>query len=374
MRSPATTERHWRSACPPRVNALLNNLHSLNLSIKKVEEPTRVVVSSRQQTLRVSIGNPHRCTCGKNQPCAHVLFVLAEHFHMDRGNPAMWQSGISELEIQDVLLASLAHGGSCFFCHESVQSGGECSTCGRTFHRKCLSLAACARRSTSTSSPCCAATISSYNEKQRVCSSCRKSPLGNLFRCVVCVDFWLCDGCYHKGSVHTEHPFGRKRLISASPTQEPEPADVTTLQYREIRPEDYATLLTLDSGSATVLDVATVHSLKSEVSSSASPGPCYICLLPLAPMDVCISLPCGHSFHFSCGEKWLTTYSNKCPVDQTVVEVPSRLSTSSPILASTQRDEETVRSSPILHLPRLSNVPERRDNPKRAIQRKKRHP
>lgn len=92
-----------------------------------------------------------------------------------------------------------------------------------------------------------------------------------------------------------------------------------TLQHREIRPEDYDLLLQLD---AQVPNKTAPDTLVSKLptstftpDSSEPAGPCSVCMELYSAGETLAKLPCGHSFHKDCIERWLLNSSPNCPLD-----------------------------------------------------------
>jgi len=100
--------------------------------------------------------------------------------------------------------------------------------------------------------------------------------------------------------------------------------DLANLQYREITPNDYELLLTLDESTPPktvsknvlrAIETKTVPLWMKETNHV-----CCICFELL--QSKMKELPhCGHCFHVSCIDKWLGTVSNVCPIDQQEVVV-----------------------------------------------------
>ncbi len=89
------------------------------------------------------------------------------------------------------------------------------------------------------------------------------------------------------------------------------------LQDREVTPEDYEFLLQLDESvpTKTVSDER-VASLKTDtVLELHVDETCGVCMENYVVGETRKILPCGHVFHASCIETWLTHNSTKCPLD-----------------------------------------------------------
>ena len=90
------------------------------------------------------------------------------------------------------------------------------------------------------------------------------------------------------------------------------------LQFRDIDPTDYDYLLLLDEKVNTkVMDNKTVEKMPKLFGQK---GDCVICFDEIVEDQEIIKLfKCNHIFHKDCIKKWLTTVSNKCPIDGTVL-------------------------------------------------------
>eukprot|EP00794_Sanderia_malayensis_P015776 gene15776-17368_t len=104
-------------------------------------------------------------------------------------------------------------------------------------------------------------------------------------------------------------------------------ADVLQMQYRELTPNDYELLLSLDNSipkktlSYQSLQLIPKKKIIIKDIETDAVGCCCICLQSLDTDDSFVKkLPkCGHIFHATCIDTWLKAYSNVCPLDSVIV-------------------------------------------------------
>lgn len=94
------------------------------------------------------------------------------------------------------------------------------------------------------------------------------------------------------------------------------------LLYRDITPEDYDILLTLDESLESKLtDKSIVENLTKENNINNLTENCVICMTNIKHNDSLAVLPlCGHRFHTKCISKWLLNCSQQCPIDMSYVQ------------------------------------------------------
>lgn len=94
------------------------------------------------------------------------------------------------------------------------------------------------------------------------------------------------------------------------------------LLYREITPEDYDILLTLDDSLESKLtDKSIVENLTQQQKGNNKVENCVICMTDIKHNDSIAVLPiCGHRFHTQCISKWLLNCSQQCPIDMSYVQ------------------------------------------------------
>jgi len=93
---------------------------------------------------------------------------------------------------------------------------------------------------------------------------------------------------------------------------------IIDLQFRDIQPEDYDVLLLLDD--TIQQKVSTNGTVKNLPRVQIENQTCVICFEVINLHENASQLPkCKHIFHFDCITTWLTTASDRCPIDNMVV-------------------------------------------------------
>lgn len=162
------------------------------------------------------------------------------------------------------------------------------------------------------------------------CEACHLTPIvGNCYKCTSCESYYLCQTCFNM-PIHQEHSFKfRQRKIQkwrsafrnfgyALPN-----AMVNNLMGRELKTEDYDTLLQLDSENTQeftslpekVIDSLPLETVAERSSLLAQGAQCYVCLQPFHLYQPVRKLPCHHKFHRECIDNWLLHCHAVCPVD-----------------------------------------------------------
>jgi hypothetical protein len=162
------------------------------------------------------------------------------------------------------------------------------------------------------------------------CKECSIVPKGNLYRCKVCRNFFLCESCFQNVS-HSEHAFdftprkftpwkaAMRAVAPILPTNL-----IQNLQHRELTEQDYQMLLTLDSGpqqqgtiplqiinSFPVIKLSTAQDcLRVRLDAERV---CTVCVEKITYGDLVRQIPCGHGFHQACIDKWLLHQRSTCP-------------------------------------------------------------
>lgn len=100
------------------------------------------------------------------------------------------------------------------------------------------------------------------------------------------------------------------------------------LQHRDLLPEDYELLLRLDDRVAQkTIDSSVLSTLKTEVVGPDGRAElCAICMEPYEAGHTMKYLPCGHGYHDTCIDRWLSNSSQNCPLDGVPIEDADRKS------------------------------------------------
>ncbi|GET86216.1 hypothetical protein LtaPh_0808300 [Leishmania tarentolae] len=309
----------WVGECPDRIRKKICSLRKSHMVIKKLNDPTRFAVCDIQgKNHNCAIGNPHTCSCRATQPCAHTLAVLLLFFKVDEENPIVWQRYINEVELSD-LIDKREDEEKCVFCRESTGSVGSCEKCGAHFHQLCLELASKSGKGNCNTCPKCRGMVSRPESKSDTyCSNCNVPCKTEKYICLLCPHYYLCRRCYALCKIHPSHPFSCSRLGDSAPFRGSVVSHpMGDLQYREINPEDYDALLALDNGKRRPLGEVELRDLPVECFSARVRlnDSCPVCLREFMESNKCIALPCGHIMHHKCGFKWLSEFSDVCPID-----------------------------------------------------------
>jgi len=92
--------------------------------------------------------------------------------------------------------------------------------------------------------------------------------------------------------------------------------EVIDIMYRDLRPEDFDTLLKLDERlpKRHTATVGSVERLPRHLARDCRCSGCRVCLTDFEASTSVVELPCGHAFHPACISKWLTQFKNNCPI------------------------------------------------------------
>jgi E3 ubiquitin-protein ligase ZSWIM2 len=313
----------WEKTCPERVKRRLIACSKGNLKVEGQNDPTRFVVIDHHSTkFQCCVGNPHRCSCSASQPCIHILCILTTVFRIAATNAALWQKGVSELELSGWIVTR-SDSERCLFCREAVAVDNHCEHCGICFHERCLQLAFSARKCLYGVCPKCQEKLPVKKQCAVLhCENCHRPCQDDYYRCLLCDKYCICPQCFRSANTHSFHPFSYE--TKGAPTKPPALSDamkVEELQYREINPEDYNVLLSLDGDNSKRVPPHVLSSLplaKYDGCGSFNQT-CPICQQSYAARDLCLVLLCGHTMHRECGRRWLSQYSNECPIDHIAI-------------------------------------------------------
>lgn len=311
--------RQWTESCPERIKKRIVACTSSGLKLDSQNDPVKFVVTdSQNRKFRCTVGSPHRCSCASLQPCIHILFILVSFFRVQLSNAVLWQTGVSEVELSE-WIADRNESKTCFFCHGTVVDERQCERCEVHFHDRCLQLASAARKYRVGACPKCSAALPVKKAHNLLlCNNCHRPCSDDYYYCLLCDSFCLCSLCHDSSNTHSFHPFSHKSVgASAPPPTVPDACRVEELQYREINPEDYEALISLDSKSSKRLPSYVLSRLPAakHCTLSSFNQSCPVCQQSFSARDVCLLLPCGHTMHRECGLRWLSQYSDECPID-----------------------------------------------------------
>ncbi|CAK8689624.1 unnamed protein product [Clavelina lepadiformis] len=346
----------------------------------------------------------------ERSPCKHICWLLLKKFKLNRQNELSFQLGLVEREINEILRGprsqkkqnltnetinndygkevlkqrDLTDDDVCPICQEPLLENRQPVTfcrygCGNSVHIKCMKIWADHQKQTSGSDvilcPFCREEFgdkkilmqefcNTVHESRKgfqsvnrlayhlgtTCQGCRMMPIqGNCYQCTTCVNFHLCNTCYHLNH-HRHHAFVFR--IKKSQRWRPAPsrdnqssADIemligpiaTELQSRDITENDYDMLLQLDRRTNAMdvpVDLAglpehLINKLPTikvrEGSKLLFPGrQCRLCLRSYMVGQFVRRLPeCGHIFHRSCVDDWLKDNHRRCPIDRQLVFDPN---------------------------------------------------
>ncbi|KAG5485146.1 hypothetical protein CUR178_08118 [Leishmania enriettii] len=315
-----TRTQMWVEECPDRIRKRIDAVTKSHMSIEQLNDLTRFAVRDVQgKSYHCCIGNPHMCSCRALQPCGHTLSVLLLFFKVSKGNPILWQSYINEVELID-LIEKRTEKEKCALCRERTGSMSFCEKCGGRFHQLCLKLAWKSGKGSHHTCPKCREELPRSDGKDSsCCSNCNATCKAENYMCLLCPDYHLCRRCYESSKAHPSHPFRCSKMGGhALWTGGGVSHNVGDLQYREINPDDYDALLELDKGTRQPLGEENLRNLPVEYFSARARKnhSCPVCLRAFLASSRCIALPCGHIMHHRCGYRWLSEFSDACPIDQ----------------------------------------------------------
>ncbi|CCW60248.1 unnamed protein product [Phytomonas sp. EM1] len=308
----------WIESCPVRVKKLIASLPKKHIKLVKTHEPTKFSVREMLKgTFVVSINRKHVCSCHGAQPCIHVLFILINYFNLENHNPLVWQDGIWEAEIVELISSrKIKDDSSCSLCQQRLSQKSGCPFCNEQFHWHCAVLRSRALHDEYVTCGRCHTKLDKCSVSQILCSACRSDCESHSYKCCFCPSYRLCNKCYSAGKAHAHHPFSKDNSASSSIYPKVTAQDVNSLQHREINPEDYEILLSLENNRSTTLSLSEFEKLPKVLwHGDMNCVTCGICLEGFKIDEVLVQFPCSHFFHLPCSRKWTTEHKAECPID-----------------------------------------------------------
>ena len=116
------------------------------------------------------------------------------------------------------------------------------------------------------------------------------------------------------------------------------PSQLSDLLFRDITPEDYDTLLQLDSQPFGQVSFANTPALPSVSAADTEQVICMICLATYEDTERVTRLPCDHVFHIACIAQWLSLCKRNCPLCSREIGLPSCTAVSSSLDGFAQAD------------------------------------
>ncbi|KAI8515427.1 E3 ubiquitin-protein ligase Zswim2 [Branchiostoma belcheri] len=344
---------------------------ALNATIYILREigPTGFLLKEEGEAkkFKVLLGDPHTCTCPvfskEKDICKHICWVLLRKFRVERTNPVSFQLGLVEREINELLRG----------LHQPQQEAEEflrkrepvtyCKySCGQSIHIKCMKVWAEHQQTTGQTEIKCPFCRQDFGPIQEIkeefknaaghqpviglnkhlgveCKNCGMRPIeGKCYKCIVCVEYHLCQNCFSGTQTHKEHSFQfrqkssqRWRPAQRGGGQALPSAVINNMLSRDLTDEDYELLNLLESSTANqsgTVPEPVVNSLPVEIVRQKSPllapgQQCRVCLRGFSVGQHLRRLPCKHKFHKDCIDQWLLHQRATCPIDGMMVYDPA---------------------------------------------------
>ncbi|KAJ1113150.1 hypothetical protein NDU88_001405 [Pleurodeles waltl] len=321
----------------------------------------------------------------EKEPCKHICWLLLRRFKLPRDHEYAYQAGLVEREINSILRglhspdpatrkspppattgAEEAQGRQkdldsedvCPICQDELLRRRlpvtYCRTCGNAVHINCMKIwtehqpqpeIGCTAKC-----PLCredfaplrllkeeirnASQSLTAAEKEKPerhlgipCNNCMALPIEGLcYKCNECNNFHLCQGCFTAGR-HPPHQF-LSRLkrnqrwrplgyVSESPSEH-KPCEELEAQLKE----EMGNIKGRSSSVPKQVLKSFPLMLVRQSSKLLSPGhQCRICLKAFSLGQYARLLPCRHTFHRDCIDKWLL-HEDACPLDKQVLYNP----------------------------------------------------
>ncbi|CAF3572241.1 unnamed protein product [Rotaria sordida] len=261
----------YRVECTEKCLQAQNDALNSTFFILRQTGPTAFVIKDDDERIfKIFLGDPHKCTCSTFQRdrelCKHICWLFLKRFRVPRTNPMLWQRGLVEREINELLREltqdndeknksnlnykikdedendadsnveqrPISENDVCPICQEELLSKKLPITycrrgCGNNVHVKCMKIWLDHQVSTGEKTikcPLCRETFGTpeqlKQEFQRIgaqraekafihlgysCHRCRACPIsGKCYKCTTCQDYFLCQTCFNL-NVHNEHSF-----------------------------------------------------------------------------------------------------------------------------------------------------------------------
>ncbi|XP_065053622.1 E3 ubiquitin-protein ligase Zswim2-like [Rhopilema esculentum] len=372
----------WRRSCPDIVKRRIDNALEARFYILRESGPTGFLVKQEdeEKKYKVYLGDPNSCTCTSfikdKELCIHILWILLRKFRLGKENSLLFQQALVEREINEIIQGVHIHRRSstkkeelvqfeekgklpaksidnddvCPICQEEIKNCKEPLThckygCGNNIHIKCMKVWAQHRKTNGDNiikCPLCRSDFGSYQDiiqefhklstRSRknietsdahigaTCHNCRISPIqGKCFRCVVCLDYHLCQECFLK-QIHMQHSFQFRKNTN----QRWRPAS----RYRnkisqngDHNDGDQDFLLNLnrgeDRGGTSIIfsDVAPLEVLTTDSREVTERLQCQMCCSTFRVSDSVRHLACRHTLHKNCIDDWVSRGNSLCPLD-----------------------------------------------------------
>ena len=257
----------WRRTCPDALVLRIRQAAEARLYILRNLGPTGYLLKEHESDaqFKVYLGDPHTCSCAlylkEHELCLHILWILTKKFRVPEDNPAVFQLGLVEREIDEIIhfranankkvvtkivkdngqktleQKKIDEDDVCPICQDDLFKTKEILTfckygCGNSVHVKCMKVwAEHQYKSTAEGTIKCPLCRSEFGTLQSIiqeyhrakarqkrsqenlvhtgtqCRNCRIEPIkGKCYKCMTCAYFYLCHACFQTG-VHSEHDF-----------------------------------------------------------------------------------------------------------------------------------------------------------------------
>ncbi|CAH1238898.1 ZSWIM2 [Branchiostoma lanceolatum] len=332
--------------------------------------------------------------------CKHICWVLLRKFRVARTNPVSFQLGLVEREINELLRGlhqpqqevqraadrrkdqqtdttgdgrtrlqqkPITEEDICPICQEEFLRKRDPVTyckysCGQSIHIKCMKVWADHQQTTGQAEIKCPFCRQDFGPIQEIkeefknaagrqpviglnkhlgveCKNCSMRPIeGKCYKCIVCIEYHLCQNCFSGTQTHKEHSFQfrqkstqRWRPAQRGGGQALPSAVINNMLSRDLTNEDYELLSLLESSTANesgTVPEPVVNSLPVDIVRQKSPllapgQQCRVCLRGFTVGQHLRRLPCKHKFHKDCIDQWLLHQRSTCPIDGMMVYDPA---------------------------------------------------